>query len=97
MGLPPQPITIEPAEIAQINQRLATARHNINNHLALIVAAVELIRRKPDLSPKFIDSIGLQPEKVIQEIKKFSEEFERLLGITRDFPQRDTTQREPGV
>jgi len=84
MGLPQQPITIAPADVAQLNQKLATARHNINNHLALIVAAVELIRRKPELAPKFIESIGLQPDKVIHEIKKFSDEFERLLGVTRD-------------
>jgi len=86
MGLPPQPITIAPEEVAQLNLKLATARHNINNHLALIVAAVELIRRKPDLAPKFLESIATQPERVIEELKKFSEELERILKITRDLP-----------
>jgi hypothetical protein len=92
MGLPPHSITLTPAQVEELNQKLADARHNINNHLALIVAAVELIRRKPDLSPKFIESIGLQPDKVILELKAFSEQFESQLGITRDNSEQAPSQ-----
>jgi hypothetical protein len=92
MGLPPHSITLTPAQIEDLNQKLGDARHNINNYLALIVAAVELIRRKPDLSPKFIESIGLQPDKVIQELKAFTEQFENQLGITRDNPEQTPMQ-----
>jgi hypothetical protein len=88
MGLPLHPITLTPAQVGELHQKLGDVRHNINNHLALIVAAVELIRRKPDLSPKFIESIGLQPEKVIQELKNFSQGFESQLGITNEAQER---------
>ena len=88
MGLPPHSITLTPAQVAELNQKLGDARHNINNHLALVVAAVELIRRKPDLSPKFIESIGLQPDKIILELKTFTECFEGQLGIISDNPEQ---------
>jgi hypothetical protein len=97
MGLPPNSITLTPAQVEELNQKLGDARHNINNYLALIVAAVELIRRKPDLSPKFIESIGLQPDKVIQELKLFTDQFESHLGITRDNPEQSTTHSGESV
>ncbi len=95
MGLPPQPVTLTPAQVDELSRKLGDVRHNINNHLALIVAAVELIRRKPDLSPKFIESIALQPDKVIQELKVFTEDFEKQLGITREPTERSPLDFEP--
>jgi hypothetical protein len=81
MGLPDQPVTLEPFQIDQLNQRLSTVRHNVNNHLSLVVAAVELIRRKPEMAQRMIDTLGEQPQKIIDELKGFSLDFERTLGI----------------
>jgi hypothetical protein len=49
-----------------------------------MVAALELIRRKPDTVLKMADSISAQTNKIIGEILRFSLEFENTLGITRD-------------
>lgn len=83
MGLPEKPIALSPEQVAELNQRLSTMRHNVNNHLALILAGTELIRRKPELAPKFIESIGQQPDRIVAELRGFSELFEGIFQITR--------------
>ncbi|NBR30200.1 MAG: hypothetical protein EB141_08395 [Verrucomicrobia bacterium] len=84
MALPQSPVTLTPEQIAELNEKLAVARHDINNHLSLIVAAVELLRRKPELAPRMIDSISQQPDKIIAQMRSFSAEFENTLGIKKD-------------
>lgn len=59
-------------------------RHDINNNLSLVVAAVELLRRKPELGPRMIESISQQPDKIIAQLRSFSGEFEKTFGITRE-------------
>jgi hypothetical protein len=83
MGLPERSVTLTPAEIAEFDQQLAQARHNVNNCLALIVAATELIRRKPETTANMVDSIAQQPERIMKELQAFTKDFERRLGITR--------------
>ncbi|HTL58158.1 MAG TPA: hypothetical protein VL361_20895 [Candidatus Limnocylindrales bacterium] len=46
MALPREPITLAVGQIDDLNRRLSDMRHDINNHLSLIVAALELIRVK---------------------------------------------------
>ena len=84
MGLPAEPITFSVEQIGELNQKLSEMRHNVNNNLALMVAAVELLRRKPDTALKMADSISAQTNKLIEEIKAFSNEFEKAFGITRE-------------
>lgn len=84
MGMPQTPVTLTPEQVALLNEKLAVTRHDINNHLSLIVAAVELMRRKPELAPRMIESISQQPDKIIAQMRGFSAEFEKSLGITRD-------------
>lgn len=84
MAMPQSPVTLTPEQIAELNEKLATTRHDINNHLSLIVAAVELLRRKPELAPRMIDSISQQPDKIIAQMRGFSNEFEKSLGITKE-------------
>lgn len=83
MGLPTEPVTLTAEQIAELNSRLADMRHDINGHLSVIVAAVELMRHKPDATPRLLASLGEQPAKITETIKKFSGECERALGITR--------------
>jgi hypothetical protein len=82
MGLPEQSVTLTPAEIAEFNQKLGETRHNVNNYLALIIAASELIKRKPETTAKMVDNIAEQPERILKEMQAFTKEFERRLGIT---------------
>ncbi len=84
MGMPQTPVTLTPEQVAELNEKLATTRHDINNNLSLIVAAVELLRRKPELAPRMIESISQQPDKIIAQMRAFSAEFEQTLSITKD-------------
>ena len=84
MGLPRQTVPLSPEEVADLSRKLADLRHNVNNHLALMVAALELIRRKPEMVERMVNNLTEQPQKILDEIKKFSEELERALQITRD-------------
>jgi hypothetical protein len=84
MGLPEKPVALSPEQIAELNRKLSMARHNINNYLALIVAAAELIRRKPEMTQRLVESILQQPERIISEVRAFSNDFEVTLEITRD-------------
>jgi len=84
MAMPQTPVTLTPEQVAELNEKLATTRHDINNNLSLIVAAVELLRRKPELAPRMIESISQQPDKIIAQMRAFSAEFEQTLGITKD-------------
>jgi hypothetical protein len=83
MGLPTEPVTLTPEQLKELNQTLSHMRHEVNNQLALVVAALELLRLKPDMRDKLIDTIGNQPPKITKEVAIFSEEFERKFGITR--------------
>lgn len=84
MGLPTEPITLTAEQIRALNQQLSDMRHNVNNNLALLVAAIELIKRKPDLAMKMCDSMSVQPDKMNEEIQRFSAHFEKAFNITRE-------------
>lgn len=83
MGLPNQPVTLTVAQLDELNRKLSTMRHDINNYLALILAASELIRHKPQMAERMMSTLGEQPAKIGEAVTKFSAEFERTFGITR--------------
>ena len=76
-----QPVSISSEELLAIKQKLSTARHNINNHLALIVAAAELVKRKPDMAERLSATFLDQPKKIMNEISDFTRALEKTLGI----------------
>lgn len=84
MGLPDQTVPLTPVEVAELSRKLSDLRHNVNNHLALMVAALELIRRKPEMLQRMVDNLTEQPQKILEEIKKFSDELEKTLRISHD-------------
>jgi len=84
MGLPRQTVPLSPEQVAELSRKLADLRHNVNNHLALMVAALELIRRKPEMVERMLNNLTEQPQKILDEIRKFSEDLERTLKITHD-------------
>ena len=84
MGLPAEPVTFSVEQVSELNEKLSNMRHNVNNNLALMVAALELLRRKPDTAIKMAYSISINTNKMIDEIKNFSNEFEKAFGITRE-------------
>ena len=83
MGLPQQPLTLSVEQIGALNQKLSDTRHDINNHLSIMMAAAELIRMKPEMAPKLSEKLIAPPAKITELIRKFSTDFEQTLGITR--------------
>lgn len=83
MMSPNLPLELAPSEIDILNKQLATMRHDINNHLSLMMAAVELIRRKPEAAERMAHTITEQPAKITEAMKKFSVNFENAFGIAR--------------
>jgi hypothetical protein len=74
-------ITLGPEQVEELNRKLANMRHNVNNYLALITAAAEIVLRKPESAPRLMTNLLEHPHKVTQEIRAFSDEFEKILGI----------------
>lgn len=83
MVLPQQPVTLTVEQIAALNRGLADMRHDVNNHLSLVLAAVELIRAKPQMTERMITTLLEQPPKISQAMQKYSSEFENAYGIKR--------------
>jgi len=84
VGVPNVPATVTAEQLRELNDKLSHMRHEINNQLALAVAALELIRFRPELREKMLDTIAQQSPKITDELDKFSAEFEQMFGITRD-------------
>jgi len=82
MRLPDQPVSLTVEQVAELNGKLSTMRHDINNYLSLIVASVELIRYKPETAERMMTTVVEQPPRIAAALHKFSAEFERLLGAT---------------
>ena len=83
MPLPSLPVTLTVEQIAELNRKLSSMRHDINNHLSLIIAAVELIRHKPATADRMLTTLAEQPPRIADALSKFSTEFEGAFGITR--------------
>src|SRR5262245_57056945 len=83
MGLPSQPVTLSVEQLGELNRQLATMRHDINNNLSLIVAAAELMRHKPAVAERMMNTLAEQPGKITAGINKFTAPFEPAFGITR--------------
>ncbi len=82
MGLPSEPVTLSAQEIADLHKQLRDMRHDINNHLCYIVAALEIMR-KPEKAEEMRATVTKQALKIPDQLKQFSSEFERRLGITK--------------
>jgi hypothetical protein len=83
MPLPSQPVTLTVEQVAELNRKLSNLRHDINNQLSLIMAAVELIHHKPQTSERMMATLAEQPPRIAAALAKFSGEFEQAFGIAR--------------
>ena len=81
MGMPDKPLTLTPEQIEEFDNQLSELRHNVNGCLAVIIAATELMRRKPETAVRMIDAMAEQPQKIVDEMQKFTCQFEKTLGI----------------
>lgn len=83
MTSPDQSLAMTSQQIEELNKQLSNMRHDINNHLSLMMAAVELVRRKPEAAERMATMLTEQPAKIGDSMKKFSAEFEKAFGIKR--------------
>jgi hypothetical protein len=83
MALPTEPVTLSADQIGELNQKLTVLRHDTNNHLSLIMAAAELIRRRPESADQMLKTLVEQPQKIAAEIASFSSDLEAALQIKR--------------
>ena len=83
MSKPAAPVSLTAEQIQDLNQKLSTMRHDINNHLSLIQAAMGLIQHKPQMAERMFATLGEQPPKIGAAIAAFSAEFEDALGLKR--------------
>lgn len=81
MGEMEKVVTLNAEQVAQLGSQLSEMRHQINNYLTLITAATEIMGRKPDTASRMMESILQQPGKINREIRRFSDVFEKSLGI----------------
>ncbi len=84
MVTPKTPVTFSPQQIEELAQKLSKMRHDINNHLSMVVISVEILRTKPELAGSMSASLSEQPAKISSDIAQFSAEFERAFGIIRN-------------
>jgi len=69
-------------QVDELHQKLSNLRHDVNNHLSLIMAAVELIRTKPHVAERMMTTLVEQPPRIASALDKFSAEFEQSFSAT---------------
>ena len=83
MALPAQPVALSVEQIGELNQKLSTLRHDLNNSLSLIAATAELIHRRPATTEHMWSTLHEQPRKITDAMAQFSRALEAMLHITR--------------
>ena len=81
--LPDKPVALSVAQIDELNQKLTTLRHDLNNSLSLIAATAELIRRRPATTEHMWNTLADQPRKMTASVAQFSRDLEAALQIHR--------------
>lgn len=80
---PEHPINLTPERIDELNRKLCDMRHDINGHLTLVVAAVELMRLQPASAAQRMTTIMDQVPRITGSMAKFTKEFEAILQIRK--------------
>jgi hypothetical protein len=83
MGSHANPVSLTAEQVEDLNRKLSNLRHDVNNHLSLIVAAAELIKFNPTLAARMTATLTEQPPKISEAMSRFSAEFEKAFGIAR--------------
>ena len=83
MSLPSEPVTLSAEQVSELKQKLSDLRHDVNNHVSLMLSAVEMIRRKPESTQNMLESIARQPMKINDAIALFTKALESALKLKR--------------
>jgi hypothetical protein len=49
-----------------------------------MTAAAEIVSRKPEMAPRMLPNLVSQPQKVADEMRRFTLEFEKALQLERE-------------
>jgi hypothetical protein len=80
MPLPSEPVTLSAEQVAELKRNLVDLRHDLNNNVALILSAIEMMRRRPDTFEKMLDSMARQPHRITEAVVQFSKALETALA-----------------
>ena len=83
MSLPLDPVTLSAEQVGDLKQKLADLRHDINNNVALMMSAIEMMRRRPESFERMLESMARQPQRINDSVVQFSKALESALQITR--------------
>jgi hypothetical protein len=83
MPLPTEPVTLSVEQIGELNRKLAELRHDVNNHVSVILASAELLRHRPETAERMLVALAEQPPKIIVAIAQFSRDLEAAFHIAR--------------
>lgn len=75
-------MTLTEDQIRALHERLGHMRHEVNNQLSLIIAALEMMRFRPELQEKMMETLSQQPLKIQEEVAKFSRDFENFFKVS---------------
>ena len=84
MAMPAESVTLTAAQVLELNQKLSEMRHDVNNQLSLVLGAAELIRCKPETTPRMVVTLSAAPQRISDQIRKFSDQFENIFGIKHE-------------
>jgi hypothetical protein len=83
MRPPSEPVTLSVEEVHELKQKLSELRHDVNNSVALMLAAIEMMRQRPEKTASLLDSCARQPPKITEAVLLFSKALESALRITK--------------
>jgi hypothetical protein len=81
MDVPRRSYSLTPAQIEELNRQLQDMRHEVNNHLALIVATGELLQHRCEAPQSLVATLLQQPPLIIEKLEGFSRLFEQTFGL----------------
>jgi hypothetical protein len=79
MSSPSEPVTLSAEQVAELKRNLADLRHDINNNVALILSAIEMMRRRPETYERMLDSMARQPHRITEAVVTFSKALEAAI------------------
>jgi hypothetical protein len=81
--LPDNPVTLSVQQVDEFNRKLSKMRHDIANHMTVIITAAELASHAPEKSKDHLVLLLGQTPKITESVRGFTTEFDKILGIIR--------------
>jgi hypothetical protein len=81
--LPNEPVTLNVAQVEELNRKLATMRHDINGFVTVMTLSAELMKERPETAAERFRTLAEQPARITAALKAFSAELEAAIHISR--------------